>query len=116
PNQSFGPVSLDRAAELFRRRDPKPTRRATRRTGEQEHGQIPAMNPGPALIDLLKICAPANPLCPREGIVQAIGFQLFAADREPLSALGASALQDEPAVLGAHSDQKPVRPLAMAIV
>src|SRR5262249_15914593 len=41
-------------------------------------------------------------------------LQLLAADREPLATLGAAAFQHQAAVLRAHSDQKTMRPLAVA--
>jgi hypothetical protein len=42
--------------------------------------------------------------------------KLFAADRQPLAALRATALQNQPTVFGAHTNEKPVRADTMAIV
>ena len=41
---------------------------------------------------------------------------LLAADRQAFATLRAAALEDEPAILGAHPDQKSMRPLTMARV
>jgi len=79
------------------------------------------VNLDPSIVNPLVLCPSANPLSPiqlghdrrlpHDPIVQLlfVTVRLFAADRQPLSALGATAFQDEPAVLGGHANQKSVR-------
>ena len=58
--QSFSAVSLDGAAELFRRRDPQTARWLV--VGESEDRTEPAMNSGAVLVDAFEIGATANAL------------------------------------------------------
>jgi hypothetical protein len=64
------------------------------------------MDSGATLVDLFELRASANALVWAEP-------QLLAADSEALPALGATALQHQTAVFGAHSHQKPMRLLAV---
>ena len=100
--QSFSAISLHRAAKLLRRRDAQPSHR--RLVGLHKQRAVSTVDPRAGLIDLLKLRVPPDPL------VLAKRQTLFAADRQPFSPLGAAALQYETAVLGAHTDEKPMRP------
>src|SRR6185503_20007656 len=57
-NQSFSPVSLNRSAELLRRRDAQPSDRAI--VGQYEHSRKAPVDPDAAFIDVLKLGAAAN--------------------------------------------------------
>jgi hypothetical protein len=70
------------------------------------------VNLGAARVDVLKFSAPPDVLCGAESQ----DTNLLAADGQPLAALGATTLDDEPAVLRGHADEKPMRALAMARV
>jgi hypothetical protein len=106
-NQAFCSVPLNGPSKLACGGDAQPTRGAAVR--QEEHRAVPTVNPGAALVDLLKLRAAANALVWAEP-------QLLAADGEALAALGAPALQDQAAVLGAHAHQKPMRLLAVTRV
>src|SRR4029077_3996772 len=106
--QTFRSVSHHGAAELLRRGDPQPADAELIR--ENEERRETAVNPGAVGVDPLKIGAAADPLASRE----ARGAQLFAANSETLPALRTSPLQHQTAVFRAHSDEKPMRPLAVA--
>ncbi len=58
--QSFSAVSLNRAANLARRRDAEPARRRVVR--QEEHGAEPAVHLDPTFVNLLKLRAASNPL------------------------------------------------------
>jgi hypothetical protein len=58
-NESLSPVAHDRAAELSCRRDTQPPDRTF--VWQDEHGAVAAVDPGPSLIHLLKLCSPAYP-------------------------------------------------------
>jgi len=104
--QSFSTVSLHRSTELFRGRDPQPADAVL--VGEDEHRGVPAVKPCAAVVNLLELRTAAYVLGGAKPQIE-----LFAADRQPLAAFGAAALQDKTAVFGAHPHQKTVRLLAM---
>src|SRR5262249_12590613 len=58
-NQTFRSVSRDRPAKLARGRDTQP--RVRQLVGQQEEREIPAMRPGPAVVNPLEIGADQNP-------------------------------------------------------
>ena len=63
-HQSFGTISLDSPAQLFCRCDPQATPRAV--IGQDEERAVAPSNPGAALVDLLKLGAPADPFVPSQ--------------------------------------------------
>src|SRR5712691_3712611 len=58
--QSFGSVSLDGTAQLFRRRDPQSAGRLV--VGQDEQRAVTAANPGAMLVDPLKLGVTADSL------------------------------------------------------
>lgn len=126
--QSFSSISLRGATQLSCRRDPQASHSELVREDKQR-GVTP-VNTGSALVYVLKVRAAADPLVgPEPGHYQlsAHGSQLsvesrqlraesqklFATNRQTLAPLGATAFQDQPSVLRAHSHEEPVRPLAV---
>ena len=106
--QSLSTIPLNRAAELFRRRHTQPANRQL--VGFDKQGAESAVNPRTGLVNRLKFRVTPNPL------VWAERQALFAADGQPLAPLGPAAFQHQTTVLGAHTDEKPMRRLAMAII
>ena len=106
-NQSFCSVSLDGASEFTGGGDAQPADTAA--VWQQEHCAEPTVNPGAALVDLLKFRTAANALVWAEP-------QLLAANGETLAAFGAPALQHQATVLRAHPHEEPMRLLAMTRV
>jgi len=81
-NQSFGPVALNRSAELSCRRDTQPPDRTF--VWQDEHGAVAAVDLRPPLVHLLKICSPTNSLCGTEaghGPVQVSSYSLETVSR-----------------------------------
>jgi hypothetical protein len=106
--QSLSEIPLNRAAELFRRRHTQPANRQL--VGLYKQSAESAVNPRTRLVNRLKLRVTPDPLVWAEPQV------LFAADGQPLAPLGPAALQYQAAVLGAHTDEKPVRRLAVAVI
>jgi len=109
-NQSFSLVPLNGSAEFFRRRDAQTSDRPV--VGQDEHGRKAPVDPYAAFIDFLKLGAAADVFMrpePRQ-------ISLFAADGQALAAFRPAALQHQPPVFRAHTDQKPVRLCAVASV
>jgi hypothetical protein len=104
-NQSLGSVSPDGAAEFARGGDSKTPNPAL--VGQQEHRRVAAVDLDAAVVDLLKLGAPSNPLGWSE-------LQLFAADGKTLAALRAAPFEHQAAVFRAHPNEKTMRPLAVA--
>jgi hypothetical protein len=107
-NQSLGPVSLDGAPQFLRRGDAQTAHGAL--VGQDEYRREATMDAKPALVDILKFGAAADMFVrpePRQ-------LSLFAADGQPFAALRAAPFQNQTAVFRAHSDEKAVRPLAVA--
>jgi len=100
--QSFSAISLHRPAKPLGRRDAQPS--YGRLIGLHKQGAVSTMDPRARFVNLLKLRMPPDPLA------LAKRQTLFAADRQPFPPLGATPLQDESTVLGAHPDEKPVRP------
>jgi hypothetical protein len=109
-NQTFSAVSLDRAAKLSSSGNPQPARWTIGR--QKEERTVAAVNPMAALIHLLKFWSPANPLVGTKPHGPA--NPLFAAHRQAFTALRTPAFEHQPAILRTHTNQKAVRPLAMA--
>ena len=101
-NQTFRSVSLDRAAQLLRRRDAQTTERELVR--EDEERAEPAMDACAFLVNLLKLRAGFDPFVRPEA-----RQRLSGADCQPLAALRTAPLENEPPVLGAHPDEEAVR-------
>jgi hypothetical protein len=57
--QSFSTISLDGAAQLFRRRDPQPP--DSEAVGQHEDRAVAAVNPDALIVDLFELGAAANP-------------------------------------------------------
>src|SRR5262249_33130663 len=104
-NQSFSSISLDGAAKLARGGNAQSANAEL--IGQQEDRCVAAMDFDAAIVHPLKFRAASDPFGWSK-------LQLLAADREPLATLGAAAFQHQAAVLRAHSDQKTMRPLAVA--
>jgi hypothetical protein len=102
-NQSFSSVSFYRTAELARRGDAQPSN--FQLVGEKEDRAVTAADPEATLVNQLKISPTANVLASAKP--QSL---LFAADRQPLPAFRAPALEHQSPVFRAHPDEKPVRP------
>jgi hypothetical protein len=100
--QSFSAISLHRAAKFLRCRDAQPAYRRLVRPHKQR--AVSTVDPRARLVDFLKLGVPADPL------ILAKRQALFAADCQPFPPLGATALQYQSTVLGAHTDEKPVGP------
>jgi len=82
PYQTFGAISLDGAAELFRRRDPEAAPGLV--VGQGEDRAEPTMEPRAVLVHLLEFTAPANPLIPPKvcvGLQPEVHVSAVAADR-----------------------------------
>jgi hypothetical protein len=107
-NQSFSSISFHRTAELAGGGDAQPSH--FQLVGEKEDRAVTAADPVATLVNLLKISAAANTLGSAER------QSLFAADRQPLAALRAPALEDQTAVFRAHPDEEPMRPLPVTPV
>jgi hypothetical protein len=103
-NQAFGSISPDGAAQLPGCGNAQPADAAF--VGQQEDRRIPAMDFDAVLVDPFELGSAANPLCWPE-------TQLLAADGQPFPSLRAAPLQHETTVFRAHSDEKPVRSLAV---
>ena len=74
--QAFSSVSLDGAAQFFRRRDPQPAGRLV--VGQDEQRAVAAANAGAALVDLLKFGVTADSLfAPKASIVGRLGAQSY---------------------------------------
>jgi hypothetical protein len=58
--QSFGQISLDRATQFLRRRNPEPANRPL--IGQQKHGEISTVNLSAAVVNLLEFGPPTNML------------------------------------------------------
>jgi hypothetical protein len=116
--QPFRTISLNRSTELFRRRDSEPPRGS--RFGPRQHEQraVAAVNLDASVVNLLKVCPAADSLVGTKHLEhvprQPIG--LFAADGEPFAPFGATTLQHEATILGAHPNEKSVRLRAMTPV
>ena len=125
-NQSFSSIPARRASQPLRRHDAH----AADPTGPAQKGnrQIPAGCSEALLEDTLELRAAPNPLGQPEGCPQAHVLQSMCArpmcegaapclvDAKPLSALGATPFEDQPALLGAHPDAKPMGPAAAPTV
>ena len=59
PDQSFSAISLDRATQFFRRRDPQAPNLLT--VGQNEDRAVAAVNSGAFFVDVLELGTPANP-------------------------------------------------------
>jgi hypothetical protein len=97
--QSFSSITLNGAAKLSGGRDPQPAMASL--VPQDEHSVEATMDLRPALVHLLKIGPAANSL---------VGSKphLPAADSQPFATLRAAALEHQPPVLRAHSNQKAV--------
>jgi len=118
-DQSFGPVPHHGAAQFPCGGDAQSA--GLQAVRQPEQGEASAVNLDPSIVNLLVLCPSANPLAtiesghdrcpPHDAVVRLLPVtpRLFAADRQPLPSLGTTALQDQPAVLGGHANQKSVR-------
>jgi hypothetical protein len=112
--QTFSAISLDRSTQLFRRGDTEAADAQGVRL--DEYRAVSTVNAGALFVNLLEFSMTADPLMTPEAThrwlcppppVEGSGV-LFAADGQPLAALGAAALQHQTAVFRAHTHQKPV--------
>ena len=121
PDQSFSTISLDRATQFFRRRDPQAPNLLT--VGQNEDRAVAAVNSGAFFVDVLELGTPANPFILTQAgrrLVRSGGHgfpsrraaghrPLLAADRQALASFGPATFQHQSSVLRAHSHQKSVR-------
>src|SRR5687767_4038231 len=98
-HDALGAVALHGAADLARRRNPKPRRARFALLREQRHE--PAVAPESRLINQLEVGPLPNMLGGPEG-----SHLLLVGNRQALSTLGAAALQHLAAVLGRHAHQE----------
>ena len=120
PHQSFRPVPDHRTTQLPGGGDTEPAGRQAVRKAKQ--GETASVNFDAPVVDLLVFGSFANTLAaiesghdPRCRTVHPCGDNvLLAADRQALAPLGATALENETAVLGGHANKKTVRLRATA--
>src|SRR5687767_2404908 len=98
-HDALGAVTLHGAADLARRRNPKPRLARLALLREQRHE--PAIAPESGLINQLEVGPLPNMLGGPEG-----SHLLLVGNRQALSTFGAAALQHLPAVLGRHAHQE----------
>ncbi len=108
--QALRPVSHDGASQLARRGDAEARQVAA--VGKRENGHQSAAGAVAVLVDALIICAPGNSL----GRSEPLAGLHDGSRSQALSALRAAPLENEPPVLGAHANQKAVRPLAATAI
>lgn len=112
-NQSFSSISDDGAAELFRGRNPQPTRPGRRiKAREQEQREIWPVNARPVLVDTLKLGSAPDPHVTRQSSHWPGPSGLFRADGQTFAALCASPLEYETAVFSAHTLEKAMTTLS----
>ena len=100
-HDALGAVALHGAADLARRRNPKPCRARRALLREQRHK--PAVAPESGLINQLEVGPLPNVLGGPEG-----SHLLLVRNRQALSTFGAATLQHLAAVLGRHAHQESV--------
>jgi len=101
-DETFRPIPHDCAAQLSRGGYAQPS--DLEPVGEPEEGERPTVDFHAPVVDSLVFRPLADSLASVE-----TGQRLFAADRQALPALGATALQDQASVLGRHANQKSMR-------
>jgi hypothetical protein len=123
-NQTLRTIPDNSPADSLRRGNAKPADRTI--VAKHEHRQVAAVDPRAAAVCLLKFLPPTNSLLgakaghditPSERRRRAHPGQpvwtLLPADAQALAPLRAAALEHEPTVLCAHTDEKPVSPATM---
>lgn len=123
PNPSLEPVSLVRFSDLFRHGDSESTDRPV--GVEDEDDRVAAELLAALLVNAREIGAAGNSLFPgerltrgRDRISRSHGepSELLELDGETLAAFAAATRENGLAILGPHTDEKSVRPLATAVV